>query len=206
MELSIFIIFNSKQQIIAKTNVPGINKNYDSFIDDKDTIWIAGNEAIYLSPFSNPLNLAKLPFPLNDPIQKVKQFRQIKQFKNGEYLIATSQGLFIYKKEVGTLQSYTENQETKYQLSGGVVNQFVLDAQENVWIATDNGLNFLSHKTGEITKSFSSVDGLCDNLVYSLLLENDSTLWLGTDGGLSRFNISKERFKTDKYTLVELMD
>ena len=119
---------------------------------------------------------------------------QIGQFTNEDFLIATGVGLFRYKKGVGTIQTYSLSQEKAYRLSGSFVYQFIIDKQDNVWIATEDGLNYLAHQTGEITKSFSADDGLCDNLIYSLLLENDSTLWLGTDGGLSQFNITNERF------------
>lgn len=191
----IFLFDAHKRQIIAQKSLPASNnKYYNSFIDTQDTIWVAENESIYLASVANPLNLTKLQFPPNDPIEKAKQFMQIGQFTNGDFLIATSRGLFTYQKGVGTIQTYSLAQEKAYQLSGNFVYQFVIDKKDNVWIATEDGLNYLTHKTGEITKAFSTEDGLCDNLIYSLLLENDSTLWLGTDGGLSQFNILKERF------------
>lgn len=184
-----------KKAVIAKNKVPNINNNfYDIYIDHTDTIWIAQNDVIFLASVEDPLNFIPLELSDEDPLSNVKYIMQVEQFPNGNFLIATGKGLFEYQKGKGTIHSYTFFQSKEKQLSDNFVRQFAMDSSGNAWIGTSNGLDYLEYNSKNITKSYSSADGLCDNLIFSLILENDSTLWLGTDAGLSKLDTQKEIF------------
>ena len=191
----IYLFDAKKGTIIKEKSYPDINNNfYNIFIDHSDTIWYAQNDAIYLAAVNDPLNISKLHLEPADPLNKAKYFMHIKQGKDGDFWIAAGNGLYKYRKGVGTLEHYNAYEETNKRLNDSFVRHFEIDKKENLWIATTNGLNYLETEKGEITKSFKSENGLCDNLIYSLILDNDSTLWLGTDVGLSQFHINSETF------------
>ena len=189
-------LFDAKKgTVIEKKLYSEINNNfYDIFIDQSDTIWYGQNEGIYLASVEAPLNISKLAFKPNDPIVKAKQFMHIEQAKDGDFWLASNYGLYKYRKDIGTVDYYNAYQEPRKRLTNSFVRQFEIDNKGNLWIATTNGLNYLDTKKEVITKKYTSKNGLCDNLIYSMILENDTTLWLGTDGGLSQFHIKEEKF------------
>ncbi|GEM_PF-5586910 len=189
-------LFDAKKGVvIEKKSFSGINNNfYNLFIDQSDTLWYGQNEAIYLAAVNDPLNISKLHFKPTDPISKAKYFMHIEQGKDSDFWIATGNGLYKYRKNVGTLEYYNAYATGSKRLNDSFVRHFEIDKKGNLWIATTNGLNYLETKKGAITKSYTSENGLCDNMIYSLILENDSTLWLGTDAGLSQFNINAQTF------------
>ena len=59
-----------------------------------------------------------------------------------------------------------------------------------IWIATDNGLNKYDKITGEFTvyKSSSDKNSLSDNSVRSLYIDKNGLLWIGTRGGICTFD------------------
>jgi ligand-binding sensor domain-containing protein len=56
------------------------------------------------------------------------------------------------------------------------------------WVATWSGL---SHFDGTAWRSYTTRDGLADDWVYAMAQEPDGTLWLGTEGGVSRLRDGK---------------
>ncbi len=70
----------------------------------------------------------------------------------------------------------------------------VFDDGQLIWIATyGGGMNILDKKTKNITY-LTTKDGLCNDAIYTIIPENDSILWLGTNKGLSKLNIKSRKF------------
>ncbi len=67
------------------------------------------------------------------------------------------------------------------------------NSEGNFWLATTNGLVYYDLLTKQ-SKFYFTVDGLSDNLVYSILPEDSTALWLSTNNGLSKFDISQQKF------------
>ena len=55
------------------------------------------------------------------------------------------------------------------------------DYKHNLWIGTQEGLNILNKKTGEIRKILAPE--IPNNVVSCLLVTRDHSVWLGTDSG-----------------------
>ncbi len=191
----IALFSTSSNKIIKKGIGPTkLNNFYTAFFDDSDTIWFGGKASIFIAPLDNPLSLTKLPLQENDPLSKSQFFMQLEQAKDGTIWSASKEGIHQYKKGIGTIATYSNFSETDKQLLDGGYRQFVFDELDNLWVATEGGLNYIDTKIGKVTKVFTIKDGLPDNLIYSLILENDSTLWLGTHYGLSRFDTKTKVF------------
>ena len=60
--------------------------------------------------------------------------------------------------------------------------------RDTAWLATSQGLVKLHLPTGS-WEQYGANEGLSVQVVYSLLPEGDSALWLGTGAGLSRFDL-----------------
>ena len=73
-----------------------------------------------------------------------------------------------------------------------------------LWIGTSNGLNkILIHNSSDPynlnslkieVESYTTQDGLADNSVKSILEDKNGNLWIGTNSGISFFNVAKESF------------
>lgn len=68
------------------------------------------------------------------------------------------------------------------------------DAQENLWIATEgDGLYHYNLQTEESVK-YGMSDGLPNEVIYGILPDDFNTLWLSTNNGLSRLDLSSKTF------------
>ena len=67
------------------------------------------------------------------------------------------------------------------------------DTKGNFWIGTYTGLNQMDRKKGTFT-SFTEMDGLCSNVVQSILEDSHGNLWLSTGKGIAKFNPTTKVF------------
>jgi signal transduction histidine kinase/ligand-binding sensor domain-containing protein/CheY-like chemotaxis protein len=74
------------------------------------------------------------------------------------------------------------------------VNYFHEDAKGILWLATETGLVRLDPKTGQY-RTYSTLEGLPDNVVQCILPDQSGNLWLSTDSGLSVFNPRENTFR-----------
>lgn len=102
----------------------------------------------------------------------------------------TAGGLSCFNKPKEQWQNYT----TREGLSSNDIRSVVTDVKNNIiWIATSDGLNQYN-KTAKTWKNFkASKDGLSNNSITALLLD-ENKLWIGTENGLSVYDISKNSF------------
>ena len=70
-----------------------------------------------------------------------------------------------------------------------------------VWIATDNGLNLYDKNTGAF-KSYNNENSILNNEIRALFIGKDGLLWIGTKGGLYTFD-RKDKFRSYNQMLEE---
>jgi len=88
----------------------------------------------------------------------------------------------LYSCERGLWKNVTTNDG----LSNAHVRTITGDWKGDLWVGTDYGLNRISQDSIHV---YSEEDGLYDNIITDLCLDNWGTLWIGTlQGGLARFN------------------
>ncbi|MCF8298837.1 MAG: histidine kinase [Saprospiraceae bacterium] len=111
--------------------------------------------------------------------------RNIIQDKNGVIWISTIKSLYSYSK--GKLINHAEEN----QVYGSRITNLKVFKDFIVIATTTNGLLF---KKGNLLKRISEEDGLTGSVIKSLYIDNDSTIWVGTNRGLSKivFNNVKE--------------
>ncbi|MDJ0878635.1 MAG: two-component regulator propeller domain-containing protein [Halieaceae bacterium] len=81
-------------------------------------------------------------------------------------------------------------------LSQSVVHTIVQDVQGYIWLGTQEGLN---RWDGNELRLYEHVHNdpytVSDNYIWSIMVADDGTLWLGTDaGGLNRYNRENDTF------------
>ncbi len=85
---------------------------------------------------------------------------------------------------------YGNNPKDRNSLNYNFTSSCIDDKRDNnlLWISTKGGgINLLNKTTGAF-KHFTSKDGLCNNVVYGLVIDADSNLWMSTNKGIARLN------------------
>lgn len=126
------------------------------------------NEAWTAFPFRNEL-------PINDPVTGILPIE-----KDSALVTTLKNGLFILSKNgISKLQSAnTKLFESERIYSATSVNH------EWIALATNNSGVYITDMKGNIIQSFSRTEGLQNNNVLSIFLDNQSNLWLGLDNGI----------------------
>ncbi len=81
-----------------------------------------------------------------------------------------------------------------------IISCLCVDKQENLWIGTSTGLDYLNTKTGSFSQyrhNTNDTSSLSDNSVTSILEDKEGRLWVGTypDGGVNLLNPQTGKFK-----------
>lgn len=92
--------------------------------------------------------------------------------------------------------THTNEGEDSLSISNNTVLSILRGRKNDIWIGTyGGGLNLLNSKN-EFFKTYTEENGLSNNAIYGLLMEDDSTkIWASTNFGLSRFDITYNSFK-----------
>ena len=104
------------------------------------------------------------------------------------YLATLKNGLIQLKLNEKDAIVQRVNYLQKDGLGNNSVNQFAFQ-KDILWLATYNGLFKLRYQASNdqyvIEKKYTNKDGLLDNQLKSIVIQNDSLLWLGSRKGLS---------------------
>ncbi|MEM6378913.1 MAG: ATP-binding protein, partial [Bacteroidota bacterium] len=119
----------------------------------------------------------------------------------GDFWLATTEGLKKYERESQTFTHYTSDPAQPYSISSDFVKSICPDPiypDSILWLGTNNGLNRFDVTHQTFQRFLKSPNGLPDNVVYGILPDESGYLWISTNQGLSRFNPVAETF--DNFT------
>ncbi len=87
---------------------------------------------------------------------------------------------------------------TEHGLSQNSVNAIAQDEQGYIWIGTQEGLNrFDGHDTLLFERDAFDTTSLSHNWIWSLMIDSNKELWIGTDGGgINIYDDKNETFRT----------
>ena len=106
--------------------------------------------------------------------------RDVLQDKNGNFWLATWQGII----------KYDGNVFTHYTLKEGLIHFHVFalfeDSKSNIWFSTARGGVY--RYNGKFFRLFTTKDGLADNNTMAFAEDKNGHMWFGTENGLSRFD------------------
>ncbi len=122
-------------------------------------------------------------------------------------------GLNLFEdNEGGLFHHWLKQENNKYKISSN--NIFSIHEAKNIkdsddseiilWIGTDNGLNKFIVKNIKGDRDIYDIsvkneiytleDGLLDNTINSISEDENGNLWLGTNSGISFFNVKEKSF------------
>ena len=179
------------------------NDQVCSLLEDKDgRLWIgtAAGLDLFINAKDLPLKGKFIHFQNKSTDQKsISTGRVLALLKDDKQnlWISTENGglnkldLTMYKKDTINFIHYRNNNTNRNSLSFNSVGSIFQDKQHNIWIGTmGDGINMINavekqfmHVRNEPMNEYS----LSNNMV-NVFLEDGDYLWIGTEGGLSKYN------------------
>jgi diguanylate cyclase (GGDEF)-like protein/PAS domain S-box-containing protein len=125
--------------------------------------------------------------------------------QRGRIWLGTGDGLDLLDPTTGQLRHFRHDIKAPGSLPGNLVRALWQTTDGNIWVGTHAGLSrLLENVDGGMTFVHPLADALHDRavpVVYSMIEAPAGTLWLGTDNGITRFDIKTERYRI--YGLAE---
>lgn len=128
--------------------------------------------------------------------------RQVYQDYNGIMWISV-EAIGLCRYDGRSFHLYSNSIENEGSISSNYVNAILEDADSNLWIATENGLNRYDRTNGNFKNYYADTavdNGLPNSLINDLFNDRYGNLWVGTGDGLCKYNAN-----TDSFELVNLI-
>lgn len=103
-------------------------------------------------------------------------------------------GLYYLKPGTKTANVFKYNAKDTTSLSDNHINRLFEDSNQNLWIATENGLCKLNTNKKTFTR-YTTANGLPSNIIYAMLEDAHQNLWITTSKGLVSMNIMSKSIK-----------
>ena len=178
------VILNSNREV-TKVNLLKNDVDVRSIEKHGNDIWVGGNNLLLRYSFSSPNNYVNIPIPSNIDIsdQTINCF-----FSFGDYLWAgTTNGLY----GINTMGYYYTHYQHDPRNPQSISSNIVMDIEKNdsgeIIVATRNGINILS-RTNQfvVIKKESESKSLNSNIINNIFIDDDYSIWAGTDlGGIN---------------------
>jgi len=116
--------------------------------------------------------------------------QKVYQDKDGFIWFATRYGLCKY--DGYQISVYTRRLNNPNSLSNNNILCLAEDHDHHLWIGTQDGLNVLNKRTGDIKRV--PVPGIPNPVVSCILVTRNDEIWLGLDEGLFRYSPKQNEF------------
>jgi two-component system sensor histidine kinase ChiS len=168
--------------------------------DHQQNVWMATEEGLNkYNPSTQTFDYFLPPPELLDG-DKVLYSRVVYEDTKHNLWLGSIRGLFLFDRDKKQFTRYKHNAADSSSIGADFVLVIYEDRGGNLWIGTDGGgLNLLDRKTGKFT-AFTTKDGLSDNVIGGIVADEKGSLWLGTQKGISQFDLEKHSFRNyDKH-------
>jgi len=113
--------------------------------------------------------------------------------------VGTGNGVSVWHSSYKTFTTYKQSLENNNSLLGNIVQDIHVTQQGAIWIATSTGLNRFIPETNSF-KRYDKSSGLPSSLIRGVIDDPSGNLWLTTNKGISKLNLTDESVTTfDQY-------
>lgn len=130
------------------------------------------------------------------PALRTEDVRAMVEDKSGVLWIGSyGNGLYYFNPQTDELRSIFNGTGPNNPLKSNVVYALALDNKNRLWIGTGGGGLGVYNINDKTLKRYSSdKDGLINDTVYGLGVDDDGNVWISTIKGLSKLDPEKEQF------------
>ena len=118
--------------------------------------------------------------------------RDIKQYNDNEFWLATESGIFIYNTSTKTFINLKKKFLDPYSLSDNAVYTLCKDFEGGIWAGTFfGGINYYSKQYAVFQKYFpdNTTNAISGSAVREICEDHQQNIWIGTeDAGLNKLN------------------
>ena len=176
----------------AKTKTGG-NDVRVIFEDSKHNIWIGTNRGGLClldeegKVYSNPLHFDEAL--LNGDVRSITEDSQ-----GNLWIGCYGDGVYSYSPSTKKFKRHFNDPDTEEQLKSDVVFGVKADRKGNIWIGTRGGGLCVFHPGKNIFNRYTDKDGLSNNTINAILIDNNQNVWASTNAGISKYDVSGGKF------------
>lgn len=179
------------------SNNKSIGDNFVRMIyeDKKGVLWFATERGI--SKYNKNTNsfFTYKPNPNNPKGLKDNHIIVIFEDSFNNFWLGTEEGLVLFDREKEEFTHYINNPKDSKSISSNRVISINEDNEHNLFIGTyGGGLNKFNYADKSFI-AFREKDGLPNDVIYGILVDEQNNLWLSTNKGLSKFYQKENRFE-----------
>lgn len=176
--------YDSAKDIFETINIPQNNVRNNRFInsllqDSKSLdVWI-GTEGSLFNYNTQNKTITEIDLFRNNSV------KSLTADANGNLVIGTDNGLYIYNKETRQSQHIVHDSRDIHSLSNNIIWNLFCDKENNLWIGTDYGISLFRNNLSELSIPISQITGVGDgNHFYSIFKDLEKHFWFGGTNGL----------------------
>ncbi len=169
------------------------NTIYSLYFDDNDNLWIGTDYGISLMNLNT--NEIKRYVASEDKPNSLNNNTAYYIFgdSKGTIWIATDNGINKYDHETDGFTYYVSHEGDSNSLSSNELLTIYEDSKGKLWIGTyAKGINSFDPET-ETFNRFEEISELSTAVVYGILEDDNSNLWLSTNDGVLKFSPAEKR-------------
>lgn len=111
--------------------------------------------------------------------------RSIAEDLDGNLLIGTENGLYVYSSATHQITRYYHNIQNPFSISNNSIWNVLCDRQGNTWLCTEDGISYSQSRTWLHEIPLSTLTAQEDGNAFStMLVDSHGTVWAGGDNGL----------------------
>jgi len=177
----------------SSLSIRRLNHDQDGFL------WIGTGSGLYRF---DGYEYKKIPLPVKGINSGNIHVRSILPVGNKIWVGTISNGVFVFDKYSFKSVHYLHEQTTANSIATSIasnkVNDLAIDAQGDIWLATDRGLNKFNAETNQFEqwRSLEDKDNVLFNSIYDFSFDSQGVLWLSTGKGLAKVLPQSQGFYT----------
>ena len=171
------------------------NKIRSLFVDSKGYLWIGTKKGLAILDSSNN-ELIDITYILDNMGVSDKFIRAVYEDLKGNYYIGCflEGGLIKINPKTKKYKIYKNVENDETTISSNCIRFINEDLNGNILVGTSYGLNILDTNK-DTFKSYTEKDGLINNTVYGVLVDDSNNIWMSTNGGISKFSSEENVFE-----------
>ncbi len=163
-------------------------------IDSQDNIWIGGKGLWQFNPKTNKYK-SYFHDKKNNDLDSYRIYSLCFDKTQSLWVGTQQNGLVYLNTKSGSIKKYFHNKKDTLSISHNYITSIAEDKKGFLWVGTyGGGLNMLDISSGTF-RHYNTTNGLLNDVIYGILIDNQGFIWFTSNAGLGRFNPNTKEFK-----------